>query len=180
MNLAKLEAKLAEITNNLQEFDGQVAKVGWFPSAKYEDGTPVAQVAMIQEFGAPAARIPPRPFFRPTIDEKKAEWVDSVAKGARAVAAGRMSAYQVLEAVGQKAAGDVRYTISRVDSPPLSPVTLLLRKWRREGKKITGKTVGQAAAAVAAGADVSGVPSQPLNDTGLMLATLTSVVGREE
>lgn len=180
MNLAKLEAKLTEITNNLQEFDGQVAKVGWFPSAQYEDGTPVAQVAMIQEFGAPAVRIPPRPFFRPTIDEKRGEWVDSVAKGARAVAAGRMSASQVLEAVGQKAAGDVRYTISRVDSPALSPVTLLLRKWRREGKKITGKTVGQAAAAVAAGADVSGVPSQPLNDTGLLLATLTSVVGRAE
>lgn len=180
MNLAKLEAKLAEMANNLSEFDGQVAKVGWFESAQYEDGTPVAFVATIQEFGAPAARIPPRPFFRPTIDEKSQEWVDSVAKGARAVAAGRLSATQVLEAVGQKAAGDVRYTISRVNSPALSPVTLLLRKWRREGKRITGKTVGAAAAAVAAGADVSGVPSDPLRDSGYMLATLTSVVGADE
>ena len=180
MNLAKIEAKLADITKRLSEFDGQVAKIGWFESAKYEDGTPVAYVASIQEYGAPAAAIPPRPFFIPTIEEKKEEWSNSVAKGAKAVIAGRRSATQVLEAVGLKAAGDVRYTISQVRSPPLSKITLLLRKWRREGRKITGKTVGEAADAVAANADVSGVPSQPLNDTGYMITTLTSVVGADE
>lgn len=176
MITSKLEAKLKEISDRLSEFDNQEARIGWFPSAKYEDGTHVAQAAMINEFGAPAAGIPARPFFRPTIDDKRSEWTQSIAKGAKAVVAGRMSATQVLDAVGQKAAGDVRYTISQVRTPALSPITLMLRKWRREGKKISGKTVGAAAAAVAAGESVSGVPDQPLNDTGLMITTLTAVV----
>lgn len=176
MKTGALESRLKEIADRLADFDGLEAKIGWFPSASYEDGTPVAQVALTNEYGAPAAGIPARPFFRPTIDEKRAEWSQSVAKGAKAVVAGRMSATQVLDAVGQKAAGDVRLAISQVRSPALSPVTLMLRKWRKEGRKITGKTVGEAAAAVAAGESNGGVSDQPLNDTGLMISTLTAVV----
>ena len=42
-------------------------RVGFFSTAKYDDGTSVANVAGIQEFGAPAVGIPERPFFRQSI-----------------------------------------------------------------------------------------------------------------
>lgn len=40
------------LRSRIKELDGKVAKAGWFESSKYEDGTPVAYVASIQEFGA--------------------------------------------------------------------------------------------------------------------------------
>ena len=42
----------AVIAARLKELDGKVAKAGWFTSARYPDGTPIAEIAAIQEFGA--------------------------------------------------------------------------------------------------------------------------------
>lgn len=42
----------AEIANRLKSLDGTSAKAGWFETSKYENGTPVAYVAAIQEYGA--------------------------------------------------------------------------------------------------------------------------------
>lgn len=54
--MAKITRKnpkaFAEIVNRLKELDGTSAKAGWFATSKYEDGTPVAYVAAIQEYGA--------------------------------------------------------------------------------------------------------------------------------
>jgi len=52
--------------------------VGFFPEAKYKDGTSVAQVAMWNEFGTETKNgkqfIPPRPFLLPTYNENKEKW----------------------------------------------------------------------------------------------------------
>lgn len=40
------------INARIKELDGKTAKAGWFSTSRYEDGTPVAYVAAIQEFGA--------------------------------------------------------------------------------------------------------------------------------
>jgi len=42
----------------------QSVEVGFFEDAAYDDGTPVAHVAAIQEFGYAEGGIPERPFFR--------------------------------------------------------------------------------------------------------------------
>lgn len=36
----------------LRDLDGLVAKAGWFKSSVYENGMPVAQIAIVQEYGA--------------------------------------------------------------------------------------------------------------------------------
>lgn len=41
----------AELQTRLQGLGNKVAKAGWFESSKYEDGTPVAYIASIHEFG---------------------------------------------------------------------------------------------------------------------------------
>jgi hypothetical protein len=173
--------KIRQAMEDIPEaFAADVAQAGWFPSAKYEDGTPVAYVASIQEYGSPGNGIPPRSFMRTTITDKKGDWVRAMAEGMRAAIRGEIQPEQVLEQVGMLMASDMQTAIETGAFAPLSPITLMLRKWRREGRTITGKTVGDAAAAVAAGEDYSGVPTDPLRDTGLMIATLTSAVGPAE
>ena len=48
--------------------------VGFFESSRYIEGTYVAEVARIQEYGS--IKIPPRPFFRNAIDNNMQKWLD--------------------------------------------------------------------------------------------------------
>lgn len=54
--MAKITRKnpkaFTEIVNRLKALDGTSAKAGWFETSKYENGTPVAYIAAIQEYGA--------------------------------------------------------------------------------------------------------------------------------
>ena len=169
----RLKTKIDEYAKNLRS--ANMVKVGWSSEAKYEDGTYVAQIAAIQEFGAPKRSIPPRPFMRPLVRRDSKDW------GGRLNAA--LKHYQgdaeaALEALGQEIEADLIEEIANVNDPPLSPITLMLRKWRKNDPtlKVTGKTVGEAAAAVAAGESTDGVSTKPLNDTGHMLDTIRHIV----
>ncbi|OWK42055.1 hypothetical protein [Fimbriiglobus ruber] len=159
----------------LKELSGIETKVGWFPSATYEDGTPVALVASVQEFGH--GPIPPRPFFRPTIAAEENNWKQYAAQGAKAVLKGSLTAFAVMDGLGERAQEDVKETINQITSPPLSPITLELRamKYKNPALKITGATVGEAAARVRQPGYqlASGTPDKPLIDSKLMITTLT-------
>ncbi|MHC5539496.1 hypothetical protein ACYOEI_14860 [Singulisphaera rosea] len=165
------------LTNRLKELAGIETKVGWFPSAVYEDGTSVAMVASVQEFGH--GPIPPRPFFRPTIAEQKSAWAENAAQGARAVLKGSLTAFQVLDALGERAQEDVKETINQITSPPLSPITLEIRAMKHKNPylKVTGTLVGQVAAKVRQPGYklASGTPDKPLIDSKTLITTLTHV-----
>lgn len=113
---------VGKIVAALQGLDGLEGKVGWFESAHYPDGTPVAYVATIHEFGI--GRIPARPFMRPAVADHGREWIDLLGQGAKAAINGGPSPAEVLEAVTLAAAGNVAEKIQAVTSPPLSPVTI--------------------------------------------------------
>jgi hypothetical protein len=177
LNIKSIMQKVEKITDGMD----QVSEIGWFEGAIYPDGTPVAYVAAIQEFGSPEVSIPPRLPMRATANEKQGDWADTMKDGLKLIARGDLNAYQVLETVGIQAEGDISKAIEAVDSPPQRPITLVLRKWRREGRTITGKTVGEAAAAYEKDPSIiNGVLNQPLTDTGYMIATLTHVVKKPE
>lgn len=119
--------------------------------------------------------------MKPAVQEHSKEWGQLMGDGARAVLHGKTTADAVLEGVGMAAVGDIQATIEAGGFKPLSPTTILLRKWRREGRKITGAVVGEAAAEVAEHPElIAGVNADPLRDSGLMVATLTSAVGEAE
>lgn len=145
--------KLDNILNGVVNKEG---KVGWFESAKYPDGTPVAYVASIQEFGS--GSIPPRSFMRSTAAHKRDEWKDNMKKGADAIANGGETMSSVMEKVGLGAAGDIRKTIATLTEPPLKQATINARL----SKMADGKTVGNL--------------DKPLVETGHMLNTLTNTV----
>lgn len=162
----------------MKELDGMTTKVGWLDTNKYEGGMSVAYVAAIMEFGAPSRRIPARPMIRPTQTARAAAWTALMESGCKAVLRGGVTAYQVMEAVGLQAVGDIQHTISTITEPPLSIITLLARKHRKEHgrQSVTGATIGKLAAdAKKDNVDVSGVSTKPLNDTGLMMASVISI-----
>lgn len=178
LDLSRVMAKIDAIGEG---FANREAKVGFFPGAVYEDGTPVAYVATIQEFGSPENGIPPRPFMRPTVQDKKGEWSADIAGGMRRVIKGQMTADDVLDLVGQAAAADIAKTVAAGDFKALSPITLMLRKMKDEHKgdanwHMSAAKVGEAAARVAAG-EAGSSRTAPLDDTGLLIASIQHQVG---
>lgn len=112
----------AKVLAAIKGLDGLEGKTGWFETAHYPEGTPVAYVATTQEFGTP--RIPARPFMRPAVADHGGEWIELLADGAKASLNGGPAPEQVLEMVTLAAAGNVAEKIQAVTSPPLSPVTV--------------------------------------------------------
>lgn len=168
---------LQAVQLHLKELAGVVGKVGWFQTAKYESGRPVAEVAAGNEFGIPSRSIPPRPFMRPAVAQNQEQWKKLAGQGAAAVIAGKATATEVMEKLTLTAQNEISKNIATLLSPPLSPITIAARKYRKEGKSVTGATIGEIARKLKAGdLDISGVSTKPLEDTGLMSATLTSVV----
>ena len=159
----------------LKELSGIETKVGWFSSAVYPDGTPVALAAAANEFGH--GPTPPRPFFRTTIAKEEKAWGGYAAKGGKAVLQGSQTAFNVMDGLGERAQEDVKETINQITSPPLSPITLELRAMKHKDPtlKVTGTLVGEVAAKVRQPGYqlASGTPNKPLVDSKLMITTLT-------
>lgn len=136
----------------LRELQSKQGKVGWFESARYENGMPVAAIAAQNELGNPAKNIPPRPTMRPALIENQDRIRDIAASGAKQIIAGKATPAGVMETLTLFVEGEVSRNIATITEPPLSPKTLAARK--RKGNN----------------------SAKPLVDTGLELATLTSVV----
>ena len=141
--LGNLERHLAELEKSLTD---KKAVVGWFPTAVYPSGEPVALVAAKNEFGDRIT--PPRPFIRPTISDKKNEWSEILGHLIKQGRTGEES----LELVALKMQGDINSAIIEVTEPELAESTLATRKKRGNSS------------------------DKPLNDTGYMMATLIGVV----
>lgn len=165
----KLAAALAEISKKVSKASS--VDVGFLEDATYPDGKSVAEIAAIQEFGAPRAGIPPRPFFRTMISEKSPQWPEAV--GDLLVSNG-YDAAKTLGQTGEAIKGQLQQSIIDTFNPPLSPITLMLRKMRSENPDlvVTGKTVGEAARRIKAGESTSGVSTKPLVDSGVLLGSV--------
>lgn len=174
----KLEAALAKLSKNIEK--ASTVQVGWAEGATYPNGTPVAAIAAIQEYGAPNAAIPARSFFRSMIAARSGEWGAELGGWLKV---NDYDAAKALDAMGTVISADLAESIRDIDAPALSPVTLMLRAMfpvSRTYEK-TGKDVGVAAQFVAAGISPDevgdGAPSdKPLVWTGQMLRSITSVV----
>ena len=142
------------IKKMLAELEKKEIRVGFFENSKYTDGTPIAYVAAIQEFGH--GPIPPRPFMRPAELQNKNKWQAGIAAGVKAALNGSITINAALEQVGMVAAGDVRKAIKAVTAPPLADSTISGRQSRKKGKKAAS--------------------TKPLVDTGQMLQAVTSAV----
>lgn len=167
----------------MKDLQDATVRVGWFESSKYPDDKqmPVAYVAAINELGPHA-----RPFMRPTADSRDKEWSALMLRLSKRIVTGKMSAEDGLTAIGLQAGGDVQKTIATITEPPLSLITLMARAARRDGRTVTGGTIGEFAAEIKEKgeskirSELGGISEKPLNDTGYMLATVSISVNMEE
>lgn len=173
----RLQKKLADIARKLGA--RRAVRAGFLENATYPDGTSVAQVAAMQNFGTSTA--PPRAFFTNVIKQKSPEWAVILMQLLK------NTDYDVDRAMNQMGAvmaGQIRQAIVDMNDPALSPITLMLRKIKDErgdpnGTTITAATLGEAAQRVAAGEQgVSGTRAKVLVDTAHMLNSVDhEVVG---
>lgn len=153
-------ARQVRILRMLREIERKQIQIGVFENSHYEseDGAapvPVAYVAAIQEFGDPETGIPARPFLRPTMEKRRSENMQALARGLRAAMKGDIGVDAVLEQVGKANAGAVMQAISKIYKPPLAESTIEARRRKRESP---------------------GVSTKPLVDTGLLRESITSKV----
>ena len=100
-------------------------RVGFLENATYPDGTSVAMVAAINNFGAPEKGIPARPFFTKMVEEKSGAWGNALV--------GRLKAAEwdvgaALNMMGQGIANQLVQSIDETNEPPNSMATNLLKQ----------------------------------------------------
>jgi hypothetical protein len=114
----KLQGIARQVTN------ASDVKVGFLSGSSYPDGTPVAMIAAIQNWGAPAVGIPPRPFFSNAIRAKKGEWPTAIRN---LLKDNNYDALRTLQQTGEVIAGQLRRSIIETNDPPLKASTLRAR-----------------------------------------------------
>lgn len=147
---------IAALKTEIANLERKRAEVGFFDTSHYPDGTPVAYIATIQEFGSPQNGIPPRSFMRSTIQEQREAWQQTLAQGAKRVLSGRMTTLQMLESFGLSVVGQIKEKIVEITQPALSTSTIYNRLNRKDKPKNTS--------------------TKPLVDTGIMLSSVDSKV----
>ncbi|HHH0014236.1 TPA: hypothetical protein ACPZLS_004055 [Yersinia enterocolitica] len=151
-----MAGKISDFLNNIEkQLSSKQVKAGFIDGATYPDGTSVAMVAAINEYGNASNNQPPRPFFRNAIGEKSGDWAEMVSRGIRA----GIDTTQVLEVVGAQIKGDVQESIKTLIEPKLSDVTIHIRRTR---KKFPNQS------------------TKPLEDTKLMFGDVNYEVGEIE
>ncbi len=116
---AKLQAALEKIADDAGK--GKTLSVGFMSGAKYPDGTNVAMVAAIQNFGAPEANIPARPFFSNMVKAKSPGWGKDLGN---ALVVTRFDGETALGLMGEVIGSDLQTSIIETNEPELSPATI--------------------------------------------------------
>jgi len=101
--------------------EAKAVDVGFMPGAKYPDGTPVALVAAVQNFGAPSRGIPPRPFFTEMIRERSGEWPQAIKEFLKV---GDFNTKDALEHMGELIKGELQQKINTFQGVPLAAATI--------------------------------------------------------
>ena len=115
----ELKAVLEEMAQKLGR--AQELSVGFMSGADYPDGTPVAMVAAIQNYGAPAMKIPARPFFSNMVKAKSPRWGESLGNVLKAQ---NYDAELALKAMGIGISGQLQNSIRETNDPALAAATI--------------------------------------------------------
>lgn len=140
-------------------------QAGWFETAKYSNGTPIAGVAAVQNYGATITQnisekqrkffmaigiylkkitktihivIPATHFWENCKNKNKEKWNKLIQDAWKSVFLGNIEPDVAMEQIAMVIEGDIAKAIADVDGPPLSPLTLEGKKRGYSNKKETG------------------------------------------
>lgn len=116
---AGMDAALAKMAKGLDR--PLKLQVGYPEGETYPDGTPLGLVAAINNYGAPAMGIPPRPFFTDTIKAGESRWPDEIAAIAKAA---EYNPGLTLARFGENVANQIRAAIGGWSDPPNADSTV--------------------------------------------------------
>lgn len=169
----KLEAALNQLAAKVSK--SATLSVGFLEGATEPDGTSIPMIAAIQEFGAPKANIPPRPFFRNMVAAKSPEWPKAVGD---LLKANDYDAEKTLGQTGEGIKGQLQAAIVDTYEPALSPVTVMLRGMKSNDQSlvVNRTVVEEARARVKAGLTNYGASTKPLIDSGNLLNSVDYTV----
>lgn len=125
--MLKLESKdLQNIKIDKREITKFMGKekleIGFFETARYPNGTFVAQVARYNEFGT--LNIPMRPFFRNAIQKNIKKWYATLQNAINQNA----TPSKALSIVGEVARADIIQSITDLKAPPNAQSTIKQKK----------------------------------------------------
>jgi hypothetical protein len=126
----------------------RVVNVGVGPGKREPDGTPLAMIGAVHEFGAPEQGIPERPWLRPAITDNREKYTALNRANLARLMTGEMTFDAALGQLGLMAQGFARQQIQNGAYAPLKPATI-----KRKGS------------------------SKPLIDTGNFLQSITYSIG---
>lgn len=115
----KLRRALAEISRSVR--GGGSLRVGFLSNATYPNGTPVAMIAAIHNWGAPSRNIPPRPFFTNMVAKHSPEWPTEIRAQLKAT---NYDARTTMNRMGALIKGELQQSIRDLPGPPLKPATV--------------------------------------------------------
>ncbi|EGC6704068.1 hypothetical protein H9W57_001063 [Campylobacter jejuni] len=118
LNDFDLQKEIDKKLNNLISSSNKRLEVGFFESAKYENGEYVANVAKIQEYGT--LKIPARPFFRNAIAKNGAKWLTFMKNQFTS----NQNLDLSLNQAGELARGDIVASIMQTNNPPNAEATI--------------------------------------------------------
>lgn len=153
-------------------------QAGWFEETKYKDGTPVGGIAAVQNYGATinisekqraflhylgvhlkkvtgTIVIPPTHFWEKCQEENKEKWRQLIKNAWTSVFLGNISPDKAVEQIGLQIEGDIKKAIAAVESPPLSPLTIELKKRPYKDQNTTGNLTKRLEATGLMGTSVS-------------------------
>lgn len=103
--------------------DNRVVNVGVPEGKREEDGTPVAMIAAVHEFGSPSQGIPERPFLRVAVQRNRQKYVRLNRINLVKMLRGQATVDQALGQLGEMAKGDVQTEIRSGVFTPLKEAT---------------------------------------------------------
>lgn len=103
--------------------DNRVVNVGVPEGKREEDGTPVAMIAAVHEFGSPSQGIPERPFLRVAVQRNRQKYVRLNRINLVKMLRGQATVEQALGQLGEMAKGDVQTEIRSGVFTPLKEAT---------------------------------------------------------
>lgn len=95
-----------------------------------------AELAVIHEFGAPAAGIPERPFMRPAFDANRVKYELQILRGVKRIYDGKTDPMKLLALLGQTMAADMKARI--LQGPPIPPPNTPRVRARKEALRRKG------------------------------------------
>lgn len=122
---------LIEMTDRIAAMRGRV-EIG-VPASASQDGTSLAMIAAVHEFGSADGRIPERSFLRPGINDNLERFRRLNFENLKRVAAGGMSLTNALGRLGEAGAAAVKLQITNGSYVSLKPATI---KRKRSSKPL--------------------------------------------